>query len=151
MSLKNKYDYVVIRNEQPLGLSRNAFEYLLSLEKKIDVLKNSQYCPYDKKCGQLYECTKQEYEDMCNANMKLSLENDDLRYRLENAIADCQLRLKEARKQKEVIDRILNETKATRNILNNNQNNNMLSKNCLLSYLEIVEDILTEVMKRIKK
>ncbi len=147
MSLKNKYDYVVIRNEQPLGLSRNAFEYLLSLEKKIDVLKNSQYCPYDKKCGQLYECTKQEYEDMCNANMKLSLENDDLRYRLENAIADCQLRLKEARKQKEVIDRILNETKATRNILNNNQNNNMLSKNCLLSYLEIVEDILTEVMK----
>lgn len=114
MSLKNKYDYVVVRNEQPLGLSRNAFEYLLSLEKKIEVLKNSQYCPYDKKCGKLYECTKQEYEDMCNANMKLSLENDDLRYRLENAIADCQLRLKEARKQKEVIDKaekILNECK----------------------------------------
>lgn len=84
---------------------------------------------------------------MCNANTKLSLENDNLRYRLENAIADCQLRLKEVKKQKEVIDRILNETKATRNILNNNQNDNMLSKNCLLSYLEIVEDILKEVTK----
>ena len=46
---------------------------------------------------------------------------------------------------KEVIDRIFNETKETRNILNNNRDNNMLSKSCLLSYLEIVEDILKEV------
>lgn len=82
MSLKNKYDYVVVRNEQSLGLSRNAFEYLLSLEKKIERLKNSQYCPYDEKCGKLYECTKQEYEDMCNANMKLSLENHELKKQL---------------------------------------------------------------------
>ena len=49
------------------------------------------------------------------------------------------------KKQKEVIDRILNETKETRNILNNNRDNNMLSKSCLLSYLEIVEDLLKEV------
>lgn len=51
----------------------------------------------------------------------------------------------QVKKQKEVIDRILNETKETRNILNNNRDNNMLSKSCLLSYLEIVEDILKEV------
>ena len=48
---------------------------------------------------------------------------------------------------KEVIDRIFNETKETRNILNNNRDNNMLSKSCLLSYLEIVEDILKDVSK----
>lgn len=107
MSLKNKYDYVVIRNEQPLGLSRNAFDYLLNLEKNIERLKASEYCPYDKKCGQLYECTKEEYQNMCNANTKLSLENDNLRYRLENAIADCQLRLKELKKQEEVIDKAI--------------------------------------------
>ena len=83
MSLKNKYDYVVVRKEQSLGLSRNAFEYLLSLEKKIERLKNSQYCPYNEKCEKLYECTKQEYEDMCNANMKLSLENHELKKQLE--------------------------------------------------------------------
>ena len=52
---------------------------------------------------------------------------------------------KQVKKQKEVIDRILNETKETRNILNNNRDNNMLSKSCLLSYLEIVEDLLKEV------
>lgn len=48
----------------------------------------------------------------------------------------------ESQKQKEAIDRILNETKETRNILNNNRDDNMLSKSCLLSYLEIVEDLL---------
>ena len=37
----------------------------------------------------------------------------------------------QCKKQKEVIDRILNETKETRNILNNNRDNNMLSKSCL--------------------
>lgn len=51
----------------------------------------------------------------------------------------------QCKKQKEVIDRILNETKETRNILNNNRDNNILSKSCLLSYLEIVEDLLKEV------
>ncbi len=49
------------------------------------------------------------------------------------------------KKQKEVIDRILNETKETRDILNNNRDDNMLSKCCLLSYLEIVEDLLKGV------
>ena len=51
----------------------------------------------------------------------------------------------ESQKQKEAIDRILSETKETRNILNNNRDDNMLSKSCLLSYLEIVEDLLNEV------
>lgn len=51
----------------------------------------------------------------------------------------------QCKKQKEVIDRILNETKETRDILNNNRDDNMLSKSCLLSYLEIVEDLLKEV------
>ena len=51
----------------------------------------------------------------------------------------------QCKKQKEAIDRILNETKETRNILNNNRDDNILSKSCLLSYLEIVEDILKEV------
>nr|DAW20950.1 MAG TPA: hypothetical protein [Caudoviricetes sp.] len=58
----------------------------------------------------------------------------------ENLILEQQVK-----KQKEVIDRILNETKETRNILNNNRDDNMLSKSCLLSYLEIVEDLLEEV------
>ena len=53
----------------------------------------------------------------------------------------------QVKKQKEVIDRILGEAKETRNIINNNRDDNMLSKGCLLSYLEIVEDLLKEVSK----
>lgn len=51
----------------------------------------------------------------------------------------------QVKNQKEVIDRILNKTKETRNILNSNRDNNILSKSCLLSYLGIVEDLLKEV------
>lgn len=51
----------------------------------------------------------------------------------------------QCKKQKVLIDRILNETKETRDILNNNRDDNILSKSCLLSYLEIVEDLLKEV------
>lgn len=53
----------------------------------------------------------------------------------------------QCKKQKELIDRILNETKETRNILNDNRDDNILSKSCLLSYLEIVEDLLKEVQE----
>lgn len=62
--------------------------------------------------------------------------------KLINEIKDLE---QQCKKQKEVVDRILNETKETRNILNNNRDDNMLSKSCLLSYLEIVEDLLKEV------
>lgn len=63
-------------------------------------------------------------------------------YKITNFINEL---IEQYKKQKEVIDRILNETKETRNILNNNRDDNMLSKSCLLSYLEIVEDLLEEV------
>ncbi len=43
MSLKHKYDYVVVRNEQFLGLSRSAFDYLLKLEKENEQLKRNKY------------------------------------------------------------------------------------------------------------
>lgn len=82
MSLKNRYDNVIIRNNQSLGLSSGALDYLLDLEEELARLKVVAYCPYDKKCGKLYDCTKKEYEDMCNANMKLSLENQQLKEKL---------------------------------------------------------------------
>ena len=64
------------------------------------------------------------------------------RQSIQNYIVQLEQQVK---KQKEVIDRIFNETKDTRNILNNNRDNNILSKSCLLSYLGIVEDFLKEV------
>lgn len=48
-------------------------------------------------------------------------------------------------KQKEVIKIIFNETKETRNIINNNRGDTILTKGCLIHYLGIVEDLLEEV------
>ena len=89
-------------------------------------------------------------EDIRNAIVKF--DREDLLYGNYEIDIDAQVevfltikQMSKFVKQKEVIDRILNETKETRDILNNNRDDNMLSKCCLLSYLEIVEDLLKEV------
>lgn len=51
----------------------------------------------------------------------------------------------QAKKQKEIIEIIFSETKETRNIINNNRGDNILTKGCLIHYLGIVEDLLEEV------
>ena len=51
----------------------------------------------------------------------------------------------QVKKQKEVINRIFNETKETRDIIINNRGDNILTKGCLIHYLGLVEDLLEEV------
>ena len=51
----------------------------------------------------------------------------------------------QVKKQKEIIEIIFSETKETRNIINNNRGDNILTKGCLIHYLGIVEDLLKEV------
>lgn len=53
--------------------------------------------------------------------------------------------LEQVKKQKEVINRIFNETKETRNIIINNRGDNILTHGSLIHYLGIVEDLLEEV------
>lgn len=86
-------------------------------------------------------------------NERLIMSEEEVRNRAKELINESQEDLitkymfleQQCKKQKELIDRILNETKETRDILNNNRDDNILSKSCLLSYLEIVEDLLKEV------
>ena len=51
----------------------------------------------------------------------------------------------QVKKQKEVINRIFNETKETRDIIINNRGDNILTHGSLINYLGIVEDLLEEV------
>lgn len=51
----------------------------------------------------------------------------------------------QVKKQKEVINRIFNETKETRDIIINNRGDNILTHGSLIHYLGIVEDLLEEV------
>lgn len=64
------------------------YVYIKQLKEENESLKKvKQYCPYDKKCGELYDCTKEEYETMKQSNVKLSLKYQQLKaenYRLEH-------------------------------------------------------------------
>ena len=88
---------------------------------------------------------KEFFKTCFNTVVGLEVKNESQAIAKEVVLSEIKNLQQENRKQKEVIDRILNETKETRNILNNNRADNMLSKGCLLSYLGIVEDLLSEV------
>lgn len=56
------------------------------LERKKEILEATQYCPYDKDCGKLYDCTKEEYQKMCEANVDLMAKIDQLETNRDEAI-----------------------------------------------------------------
>lgn len=89
-------------------------------------------------CIEFYEnmCEPREVQPILTGEEKKALKSL-LRYN-DNLEQQCQ-------KQKEVINRIFNETTETRNIINNNRGDNILTKGCLIHYLGIVEDLLEEV------
>ena len=86
-------------------------------------------------------------------NERLMMSNEEVRNRAKELLNENKADLitkymfleQQCKKQQDAIDRILNKTKETRNILNNNRDDNILSKSCLLSYLEIVDDLLKGV------
>ena len=64
-------------NEKELN---EVVDYINHLQQQNQALKeainNFHYCPYDDKCGELYDCSKEEYQGMIESNMKLSLQLD---------------------------------------------------------------------------
>lgn len=44
-----------------------------------EALETKSYCKYANKCDELDDCSREEYEDMANANVRLSVENYDLK------------------------------------------------------------------------
>lgn len=84
--------------------------------------------------------------DNYNKLFMIIRKTDLLNYDEKNELQLYLMNLKEqVKNQKEVIDRILNETKETRNIINNNRGDNILTKGCLIHYLGIVDDLLEEI------
>ena len=59
-----------------------------------EALEVKSYCKYANKCDELNDCSREEYEDMANANTKLSAENYDLQeenQELKKQLEECQL------------------------------------------------------------
>ena len=44
-----------------------------------EALEAKSYCKYANKCDELDDCSREEYEDMANANVRLKVENCDLK------------------------------------------------------------------------
>lgn len=39
-----------------------------------NIIKSQMYCKYANNCDEIYDCTKEEYNSMCEINMEMSLE-----------------------------------------------------------------------------
>ena len=65
-------------------------DYINQLERKNEIFEATQYCPYDKDCGKLYDCTTEEYLSMCDANVDLMAKIDQLETNW-NKLKECLL------------------------------------------------------------
>lgn len=55
-----------------------------------EALVCQSYCKYATKCNVGLDCSREEYQDMANANMKLLLENDSLKDKIESLEEDVE-------------------------------------------------------------
>ena len=95
----NRCDYLIEHDEITYML-----EYIEEKDKEIERLKNG-YCELKVKCNNgECDCTNEEYNGMVESNMKLSLENDELR---KNVFDNLQT-IKEKDKEIERLEKQLN-------------------------------------------
>lgn len=48
-------------------------------ERLKNALKAKMYCKYARNCDELSDCTREEYNSMCEKNMELCVENDQIK------------------------------------------------------------------------
>lgn len=87
-------------------------------ENKIlkEALETKSYCKYANKCDELDDCSREEYEDMANANVRLNVENYDLKEeirqlkkQLENCYCnrtDCSGRIKDSKVYDSLVQKV---------------------------------------------
>lgn len=90
-----------------------------------EALETKSYCKYANKCDELNDCSREEYEDMSNANVRLNVENYDLKE--ENQTL---------KKQVEEIDRKLFFTKNELDMRQKSIDNKLNQQKEFINYLE---------------
>lgn len=97
-----------------------------NLARKIAKLKEAlEACIYANKCDELDDCSREEYEDMTNANESLNVENYDLKE--EN---------QELKKQLEDKEDYINKLQATKDKLDKWDYENTMQQKEFINYLE---------------
>ena len=98
-----------------------------------EALETKSYCKYADKCDELDDCSREEYEDMSNANVRLNVENYDLKE--ENRELKKQL---EERPKEYVF--IGNAQNKTRDFINQITKDNKEFKNQQKEFINYLED-----------
>lgn len=96
----------------------NAIERLGKIPTMNDLLKENQrlkealeeksYCRYANKCDELYDCTKEEYNAMCENGIKLCNKYDDLKELLSQREEELNTCMIERNKFLDIIERAIN-------------------------------------------
>lgn len=99
----------------------NAIQFLLKENQELrEALEIKSYCKYANKCNEIYDCSREEYEDMANANMRLNVENQTLKKQLENCYCnrtDCSGRIKDSKVYDSLVQKVANQQKEFINYL----------------------------------
>lgn len=85
-------------------------------EKLKEALAAGYYCKYANKCDDLMDCSREEYNSMCEENMKLYNENDDLKQENQELKkqtekcycnrTDCSARIKDSKKYDSLVQKV---------------------------------------------
>lgn len=106
-------DCVELNKNNELLISYN--QALLKENRELkEALEIKSYCKYANKCNEIYDCSREEYEDMANANMRLNVENQTLKKQLENCYCnrtDCSGRIKDSKVYDSLVQKVANQQK----------------------------------------
>lgn len=70
---------IEMNNEYYNLLEEKMARLINKIQELREALEIKSYCKYANKCNEIYDCSREEYEDMANANMRLHVENQELK------------------------------------------------------------------------
>lgn len=117
-----------------------------------EALEAKSYCKYANKCDELYDCSREEYEDMANANTRLKVENYDLeeenqklKKQLKNCYCnrtDCSARIKDSKVYDSLLQKVETQQKDFINYLEGKIN--FYKINAQGYSMDLIEEILNK-------
>lgn len=76
----NKLKEEITNLSKDVDMWNSKYNDMFDENKRLkEALEAKSYCKYANKCDELDDCSREEYEDMANANVRLSVENCDLK------------------------------------------------------------------------
>lgn len=113
----NKLKEEITNLSKDVDMWNSKYNDMFDENKRLkEALEAKSYCKYANKCDELNDCSREEYEDMSNANVRLNVENYDLKEenqtlkkQLENCYCnrtDCSGRIKDSKVYDSLVQKV---------------------------------------------